>query len=143
VPNVNAFICPGTRNNVRTNTILDASTGQRILQDLLNNALGGAAGSNGHSYELLGAIHGESNKITQALCRTYALQYNMAMKGFIPGPSGFWHLHDSDDADANEKWDKPDNHGDAGGNVAYCDGHCAWVTSRRHDYEWRITRDIN
>src|SRR5438046_1626321 len=45
IPNVNAFVCPGTRNNIRTNTILDPWSQTYILRDLMDNAIGGAAGT--------------------------------------------------------------------------------------------------
>lgn len=135
-----AFVCPGTRNHVRTNSILDSYSGLRVLRDLLDNAPQGAAGTNGHSYEVLGEVR-TVNKVSQRFCDTYVLQYHPTLKGTKPGPSNFWLYHDSDDAGNNNKWDKPDNHGNSGGNVTYCDGHAAWVRNRVHDEQWMITRD--
>ena len=63
VPNVNAFVCPGTRNGVRTNTVLDSYSNQQVRQDLLDNAPQGAPGTNGHSYEILGEVR-TVNKVT-------------------------------------------------------------------------------
>jgi prepilin-type N-terminal cleavage/methylation domain-containing protein/prepilin-type processing-associated H-X9-DG protein len=142
VPNFNAFVCPGTFNRVRTNLIADPYSGQNVLVDLLDNAPGGRHGTNGHSYEVLGEVR-VVNKVTQQFCNNYALQYNNKYKGMKPGPSKFWLLHDSDDAGTNNLWDKADNHGAEGGNVAYCDGHAGWVPNKRHDEEWTITRDSN
>ena len=51
-------------------------------------------------------------------------------------------MHDTDDAGANNAWDKPDCQDDAGGYVAYCDGRVSWVSNKRRDTEWKITRDI-
>ncbi len=137
-----AFICPGTRNHVRTNTVLDAYSNQRVLQDLLDNCPQGALGTSGHSYEVLGEVR-TVNKVTQEFCNSYALEHHPSLKGTRPGPSAFWLYHDCDDAGTNNKWDRPDNHADLGGNVTYCDGHAAWVSNKRHDEEWRITRDAS
>ena len=60
-----------------------------------------------------------------------------------PGPTAFWLYFDSDDAGTNLEWNKKDNHGDAGGNVAYADGHAAWVPNKKHNFEWNRTRDLN
>src|SRR6476646_8882843 len=97
VPNVNAFVCPGTRNVVRTNTVIDPYSNQRLLLDLMDNAPQGAPGTNGHSYEILGVVR-TINKVTQSFCQNYALEYHPTLKGMKPGPSKFWWLHDSDDA---------------------------------------------
>src|ERR1041385_6152105 len=140
VPNVKAFVCPGTANVVRTNLVLDHCSTQQVLQDLLDNAPQGAQGTNGHSYEILGEVR-TVNKMTQSFCLNYALEYHPTLKGMKPGPSKFWWLHDSDDAGVNNKWDAPDNHGVFGGNVIYCDGHSSWLPNKRHDEEWMITRD--
>ncbi len=140
IPALGAFVCPGTRNYVRTNTVLDAYSNQRVLLDLMDNCPQGARGTNGHSYEVLGEVR-TVNKVTQRFCESYVLQYHPALKGTKPGPSGFWLFHDCDDAGANNKWDKPDNHGVLGGNVTYCDGHAAWVPQKKHSEQWMITRD--
>ena len=133
--------CPGTRNSVGTSTTLNGITGQLLIRDLTDNATGGRDGTNGHSYEILGEVH-VTNKVTQTFCQTYVLKGNShGLKGSKPGPSAFWHVHDTDDAGTNNKWDKLDNHGADGGIVGYCDGHAAWLPNKRHDYEWSITRD--
>jgi prepilin-type N-terminal cleavage/methylation domain-containing protein/prepilin-type processing-associated H-X9-DG protein len=138
IATLGAFLCPNTMNNVRTNRMTDQWSGESVLRDLTDNAPGGRPGTNGHSYEVLGEVR-TTNKVTMQFCLSYTLQYHPSkMK---PGPSGFWLMHDSDDAGANNQWDKPDNHADQGGNVVYCDGHAAWVPNKRRDYEWNITRD--
>lgn len=142
VPALGAFICPNTRNNIRTNQIQDPVSKEYVLRDLTDNAPGGRPGTNGHSYEVLGEVRGI--KVTQAFCNSYTLQYHPQLKntGYKPGPSGFWLLHDCDDAGAkNNVWDTEDNHGAFGGNVTYCDGHANWVPNSKHNAEWMITRD--
>lgn len=138
--NLNAFICPGSRNNLRTNTIKPFGLNEYRVHDLMDNAAGGRPGTNGHSYEVLGDVRG--GKVTQNYVQTYSLEYHPTQKGHKPGPTAFWLFHDADDAGVNVLWDPADNHGADGGNVAYCDGHAAYVTSKRRVTEWPITRDL-
>jgi prepilin-type processing-associated H-X9-DG protein len=118
-------------------------TTKQVIYDLLDNAAGGAAGVNGHSYEVLGSIR--DIQVTQQMVQDYVLQYigspQDGLKGSKPGPSAFWLFHDSDDAGKNVVWDAPDAHAAFGGNVAYCDGHARWVPTRQRITEWQITRD--
>ena len=96
--------------------------------------------TNGHSFEILGSIR--DNKVTENLLQAYTLQAFPGMIGMKPGPSAYWLFHDQDDAGQNIIWDGTDNHGAAGGNVAYGDGHAAWVTTKKRIVEWQITRDL-
>ena len=147
IPALKVFVCPSTKNNIRTNLVtvtMYDGTKKDVLDDLLNTAVGGAAGTNGHSYEVLGSIR--EIKVTQQFVQDYVLQYIGAplanLKGSKPWPSAFWLFHDSDNAGKNIIWDAPDNHGAFGGNVAYCDGHAKWVTTKQRITEWQITRDL-
>lgn len=139
IPALGAFVCPSTFNKIGTNLILDFKSQEYLMRSLTDNAVGGRPGTNGHSYEVLGEVR--TKKVTQNFCQTYALEYHPQLKGSKPGPSGFWLLHDSDDAGINNKWDAPDNHSVQGGNVVYCDGHAAWVQNKKHAEQWMITRD--
>ncbi len=132
-----AFLCPATRNGIATN--LMSYGGELIVRSLTDNA-GGKLRTNGHSYEILGEVR-TTNKVTQAFCQSYALQFHATLRGFKPGPAGFWLLYDCDEDDKNNKWDAADAHGNLGGNVTYCDGHAGWVKNSKHDEEWMITRD--
>jgi len=144
ISNPNSFVCLGTRNNIRTNTQYDASAGRFLLRDLFDNADGGRDGSNGHSYEVLSDIGSDTkNRLTENLVLTYVIQTFTPLIGTRPGPTAFWLYFDSDDAGTNLEWNKKDNHGDAGGNVAYADGHAAWVPNKKHNFEWNRTRDLN
>jgi prepilin-type processing-associated H-X9-DG protein len=147
VPALKAFICPSTKNNLRTKLFtftLSDGTQKHVLDDLMDNAAGGAVGTNGHSFEVLGSIR--SLKVTQQFVQDYVLQFIgsplASLKGSKPGPSALWLFHDSDDAGKNIVWDGPDAHGVFGGNVAYCDGHAKWVTTKQRITEWQITRDL-
>ena len=146
-PNLNAFVCPSTRNNVRPNTILDFASGLTLISDLRDNAPGGGAGTNGHSYEVLGSItsgvsRNITNKVTQSFAFAFTLQHYGPMRGSKPGPSRIWLMLDSDDAGTSGVlWDAGDNHGKDGGNVVFCDGHSEWMSSKRRVVEYAITRD--
>jgi hypothetical protein len=141
VPSAKVFVCPGTKNNVRADVwSLDPYSGQNVLKDLLNNATGGAQGTNGHSYEIIGAVRG--TKVSEAFYGNYVEQANELFLGSKPGASRFWLFYDSDDAGVNNVWDEPDNHGVKGGNVTYGDCHANWVKNwKPHNDEFRITLD--
>ena len=144
IPGPNCFICPATRNSIRTNSQFDASAGRDLLVDLFVTALGGRDGTNGTSYEVLSEIgNNTANRLTQNLVLTYTLQTFTPLIGTRPGPSAFWVFFDSDNAGTNVEWDKLDNHREGGGNVAYCDGHAAWLPNKKHHFEWNRTRDLN
>jgi prepilin-type N-terminal cleavage/methylation domain-containing protein/prepilin-type processing-associated H-X9-DG protein len=142
------YVCPATRNLVRTNTTFVVSLKENRISDLMHVA-GSPAYTNGHSFEILGSIRdtkvnpNAETKVTQTYLLTHTLQYVPGMIGAIPGPSTYWLFHDQDDAGQNIIWDIADNHGSAGGNVAYADGHAAWVSSKRRITEWQITRDLS
>lgn len=141
IPAVKTFVCPGTRNNVRIDAFtLDTKTGEKFLTDAWKHAAGGAAGTNGTSYEILGEIR--SNKVSQVFYNNYIEAYNELFLGSKPGPTRFWLFYDGDDAGANNNyWDPQDNHGAAGGNVAYGDCHAGWVSQKKHNDEFRISID--
>jgi prepilin-type processing-associated H-X9-DG protein len=63
--------------------------------------------------------------------------------GLRPGPSGIWLIYDSDNGGINVEPDAADAHGAEGSNVAYCDGHAAWVRRSQWRWQWNITRDDN
>jgi prepilin-type N-terminal cleavage/methylation domain-containing protein len=135
-----AFLCPGTRNSIRLDvTVIDPSTNDKILKDLFQNANGGALGTNGHSYEVIGAV--QATKIRQTFYSGYVPKNNELTKGSVPGPCGYWLLYDSDDAGKNNVWDGPDNHGALGGNAIYGDCHANWVKNKRHNDEFRMSLD--
>jgi len=152
VPNVNSFVCPATKNTVDISTpanfIMNLLSQQKEVRDLQNVATDKNT-PHGISYEVLGEVR--SNKVTQTFCNNYALIYNSNYTPgtFKPGPAGFWFFHDSDEgpradgSSGNNELNASDNHGIYGGNVAYCDGHAAWVTRNRWRMEWNITRDAN
>src|SRR5438309_1085128 len=102
IASLRTFICPSTQNVIRTNTTLDARTGERLITDLLNNAPNGRGPGNGMSYEIFGEIpsgRGDNAefKKTQNRVNGYRLQYAGNFNGLLPGPSAIWLIVDADD----------------------------------------------
>src|SRR5205823_554256 len=146
---------PGTQNVVNPNLFLTVfiPDPQKIVKDLTDNS--GTKGStpHGHSFEVLGAIQqvvpgagarALTNKVTMNFAQSFAnYNNNNVPKGFRPGPSAVWLMFDQDDPGTNLILDDQDNHGKAGGNVVYCDGHAAWVQRSDWRRQYNITRDGN
>ena len=151
IANLKSFICPSTRNAVGPMlTALYADNFQKYLLDLSRTAPNKEA-TNGHSYEVLGNIRVETGgppqvarpKVTQNFLQSHVLKYNTKAIGFKPGPSATWIIYDSDNGGINVEPDAADSHGADGSNVAYCDGHAAWVRRSEWRWQWNITRDDN
>ena len=74
--------------------------------------------------------------------KTTQLPYSSA--GQSIGPSDIWIIYDADDQATlpaggvdptrkNDNYPDPgDNHGSAGGNVVFCDGHAQWVAQKNY-----------
>ena len=141
------YVCPSTRNYIGTNLTYVLSLKENRLADLTATAKNPGF-TNGHSFEILGSLRTATDapntetKVTQSFLLTHPLQYVPGMIGSIPGPSAYWLFHDQDNQGQNVVWDKGDNHGEAGRNVTYADGHSAWVTTKKRIVEWHITRDL-
>ena len=115
--------------------------------DLISNA-GGKDQQYGSSYEVSGYLNsylntGNNNnnkRKTQISCAGYAtkiteLPYTTA--GQYIGPADIWIIYDADDRYANDPArqndnypDRGDNHGTAGANVVFCDGHAQWIPQK-------------
>jgi prepilin-type N-terminal cleavage/methylation domain-containing protein/prepilin-type processing-associated H-X9-DG protein len=115
--------------------------------DLIQNA-GGKDQLYGSSYEVSGYLNsylntGNNNnnkRKTQKTCLGYTtkitqLPYSAA--GQYIGPSDIWIIYDADDKFSsdpdrqNDNYpDRGDNHGTAGANVVYCDGHAQWLPQK-------------
>jgi prepilin-type processing-associated H-X9-DG protein len=151
IPNLKSFICPDTRNYVNPNlTALYGDNFQKYLVDLSKTATDKNA-TNGHSYEVLGNIRVSSTgnplvdrpKVTESFLNGHVLNYYAKALGQKPGPPGIWLIYDSDNGGINVEPDDADAHGKDGSNVAYCDGHAAWVKRSEWRRQWNITRDDN
>jgi prepilin-type N-terminal cleavage/methylation domain-containing protein/prepilin-type processing-associated H-X9-DG protein len=121
--------------------------GGTYVVDLINNA-GGREQPYGSSYEVSGYLNSYLNtgnnfnnkRKTQISCAGYVtkiteLPYSTA--GQYIGPADIWIIYDADDryasdpARQNDHYPDPgDNHGTAGANVVFCDGHAQWIAQR-------------
>ena len=119
----------------------------KYVVDLIQNA-GGKDQPYGSSYEVSGYLNSYLNtgnnfknkRKTQKTCDGYTtkitqLPYTSA--GQYIGPTDIWIVYDADDRYAsdpsrqNDNYpDRGDNHGTAGANVVFCDGHAQWVPQK-------------
>jgi prepilin-type N-terminal cleavage/methylation domain-containing protein len=116
ISDLKIFICPNTKNVIR-----ERVGHQGRLQDLNNNAPGGAKDNKGgHSYEFFGIFElGEragkiKNPLTAAGIESQAVL-----------------VLDADDSGKNNCPDETNNHGPAGWNWGYADMHAEWITCRQ------------
>ena len=141
---VNCFACPSTRNRVRPDVMGEnAFDGRPGLQDLIQSAasIGAVCGKSYSIYPFMGdGVWTEIEMSTgtrlipwvkKSLSTVNAFHHrhdNLGMKGVVPGPAGIFLLLDINYRGGwNGHPDSGDNHGDSGGNVAFCDGHAEWV----------------
>ncbi len=143
------FICPATKNTVRTNVSVNAMTGKSGLTDLQKFAVN--KDTNGYSYENFswwrsdktGAAHESTVSTTMSpqvrktesrLARRKHMSFSdgLGKFGVVPGPSLTWLILDGDNQGTtiyNDFPDKGDNHGDEGANAVFGDSHVEWVKS--------------
>ena len=115
ISNLKTFICPSTKNVIRENVRRRGK-----IQDLFNNASGGAQDkSGGHSYEFFGVFQlGErAGKVKNPLT-TAGIESQAVL------------VLDADDTGKNNCPDETNNHGSAGWNWGYADMHAEWITCR-------------
>jgi len=139
---LNTFVCPSTQNFIRITNQVRNWLGEISLYDLTQFAL--SKKSPRSSYEVFG-YWGYSSQPTKSARKTAAnvltwryqytpqYPYGKAYKGTIAGPSRAWLFLDGDggyDGTRNNIPDPIDNHGSAGGNISFCDGHVEFVSGR-------------
>jgi prepilin-type N-terminal cleavage/methylation domain-containing protein len=124
-----------------------------IIKDLQQTAGGRLVTTNAHSYEVAGFLHGDDDNLlvrkttssitsyTYQLINTGFPQYDF--RGQRASPSELWLFYDGDDSDSkdptlqnNDYPDPGDNHGAAGENIAFCDGHVEWVSQKSYLRSW-------
>ena len=141
------YTCPSTGNQVRREMTVGARQGQ-MLTDLLDTAPD--VGSPGASYRVLASFGrpGTTTGKVQSTVVSYAHQRDaFGMRGWVPGPSQVWLYADSDKRRPGLRgslpnWpDRYDNHGTAGGNVSFCDGHAEFVRQRDYFYRYELSQD--
>jgi len=141
-----SYACPSTQNYVRTNKTTYG--GVQYYTDLLDN--GRDAKSTGTSYECFGTfsfVIGNQTvgaKKTESRVSAHTLSGTADKTGFAPGtkpgPSKVFLVFDADDGNGkpvppavNNFPDVTDNHGEAGANFTFCDGHARWVPRKFYD----------
>ncbi len=132
--------------------------GATYVPDLVTNAEG-KNGDFGSSYEISGYLNtivfgGTLNptggkRKTDKICAAYAYaSITVDIKGQSGGPSDLWIVYDADDqvpgdpTRKNDNYPDPgDNHGSAGANVVFCDGHAEWVPQKKYFYSFERGTD--
>jgi prepilin-type N-terminal cleavage/methylation domain-containing protein/prepilin-type processing-associated H-X9-DG protein len=130
----------------------DRIHGSTYVTDLTVNA-GGKDQLYGSSYECSGYLNSYLNtgnniktdgsqRKTQNRCSPYSIKLTLlpyASAGQSIGPSDIFIIYDADDRYAadptrlNDNYpDSGDNHGAAGGNMVFCDGHAQWVAQKNY-----------
>ena len=147
------FVCPSTQNFIGTNTVTHPMNGRTVLADMLVQAqrrqsqTAGGADIRGVSYEIFGFMNNPPSTTThyyygttvytggikksEKTIQNYTHKHlEFGLEGQRIGPDKIWIIFDGDRAgpDAvNNYPDKNDNHGAAGVNILFCDGHVEWV----------------
>jgi prepilin-type N-terminal cleavage/methylation domain-containing protein/prepilin-type processing-associated H-X9-DG protein len=166
VSTLKTFICPSTDNYIPTNQGKHEVTGEPGLRYLFRTA-GGKAKKPGSSYEVFGFMNFNGGSTTdllingrletvagikksQTTVQTHAHRFNaFGLKGAIAGPTRVWLILDADEKysespEVHQNYpDKIDNHGDAGGNVQFCDGHAEWVPRNKYLFSFEMSQDEN
>ncbi|MCW5557051.1 MAG: prepilin-type N-terminal cleavage/methylation domain-containing protein [Verrucomicrobiae bacterium] len=159
VPSVRTYICPSTRNVVRTNRLFDRRLGQYTslidLQDVAPNR-----DTNGYSYEIYafmrvigtetaGAVPKTSHNV-QTYARHNASSGFGFQKGEVPGPANIWIFIDADEGGKyggvarglNDRPDVWDNHRGDGYNAVFCDGHAEWIPGKQFRRRLELSQDL-
>jgi prepilin-type N-terminal cleavage/methylation domain-containing protein/prepilin-type processing-associated H-X9-DG protein len=143
--NLQVFVCPNTQNMI-SNTTQVVST-KTVVSDLLNNCPQGRKAGRGTSYEIFGSMSSATGtKKSEKAIDNFVLAVNFPNRGMKPGPTRVWLFGDADDQPPgryNNYPDATDNHGVAGLNIMYCDGHAAWLPVKRYLEEYNLSFDDN
>jgi prepilin-type N-terminal cleavage/methylation domain-containing protein len=155
VPSVRTYVCPSTRNNVRTNTARDRITGASLgLVDLMDVAK--HPYTNGYSYEIYGHMWGIGPESAGSIPKTQQTVNNyvhknsaFGLQGTVPGPANIWIFVDADEDGfyngrqaLNDRPDPMDNHKGDGHNAAFLDGSARWIPAKLFGYTLELSQDI-
>jgi len=161
---VKIFFCPATRNGAEAEKHRRWDKGEQmtIYTDIAHVAASAAA-IGGYSYDSLlwfadmenywnGNLDTDETsrfvEKTLSNIQTYThVNEAFGMEGRIFGPSRVWLFTDNDcagDNGYNRYWPEPiNNHGAAGGNTAFGDGHVEWIPRRDYVYKHEASQDNN
>ncbi|HEY4285307.1 MAG TPA: DUF1559 domain-containing protein [Chthoniobacterales bacterium] len=134
IKNTKSFTCPATKNNINDTPTIITPYGVTVPKDLLKHALGDRVGTNGTSFEILGDFDGTTGpKKTESTVRSPSMTFLMVDADDV------WPANNANDV--NNYPDSPDdNHGSAGGNMNFCDGHAEWVVQRNWSNVWYMSQ---
>jgi hypothetical protein len=123
-------------------------SGRKIVADLTGNCPAGRLAGRGTSYEIFGRMSNATNdKKSERAVSSFILTVNTANRGMKPGASRVWLFSDADDPNPsggiNNYPDKTDNHGAAGDNLMYCDGHAEWLPTKKYLDAYNLSFDDN
>ncbi|MGO8698787.1 MAG: type II secretion system protein [Limisphaerales bacterium] len=157
---VKIFFCPATKNGEFAANRVGKEDNQIFYYNLLVPAEGANA-TMGYSYDPILWFadmedfwngNRDSNKNSRFVTKTLANIVNFAhaneafgMRGKQFGASRTWLLTDNDDwGHDNKFWPEPNNnHGAAGANTAFADGHAAWIPRLNYVYQYEASQDNN
>ncbi len=147
VANYDSFVCPSTANFIRPEVkSRHPETGEPVIRDLLNTAATHLR-EPGHSYELYGYMGGDScavKKTAQNVVDWTHENETFDLEGRQVGPADIWLFTDGDDGfqgTINNFPDEVDNHGKAGANVGFTDGHAEWISRDDFVFRWELSQD--
>ncbi len=157
--NLNSFVCPSTQNFIRTNGFVNTATGEFQFTDLRAFATSRNYYP-GHSYENFSwwrspdefsdgrrGTQKTESRVNSHKHAASGANCQLGLAGTVPGPSQTYFQVDADSAYAsyagaiNDYPDAGDNHGAAGHNMNFADGHAEWVTTKGNRY--LIVRDLS
>jgi len=124
------------------------TSGSKLVADLMGNCPNGRLAGRGTSYEIFGVMSEKTQqKKSERAINSFSLVVNTANFGMKPGTSQVWLFADADDPNPsggiNNYPDKTDNHGDAGANIMYCDGHAEWLPTKKYLNAYNLSFDDN
>lgn len=150
VPAAKSYTCPATPHQVRINVYTNKpGSTVKLLGDLVKIAPKNPTGGiyPGTSYEVLGMTR--ASKKTQQSTLAYKLAFYNGARNSIPGPVNTFLMVDKDndtparaDGQTNYPTEK-DNHGKDGSDMNFCDGHAAFIVTKKWNKTWNISQDTN
>lgn len=145
LPDTKIVICPSTRNQVNMRLVSGKKKIKETQQMVtvytdLSDAADNREDRTGHSYEIFawhsagifpsGLKYDKSDRITVPTTRKPAIQFIIAESDQDPDKNGAGGLVFGVQVWNNWPDEATNNHGKAGGNIGFLDGHGEWVTHR-------------
>lgn len=138
ISSADVFVCPSTKNFIRK----DRMRRDSIID--LEQAVGHSGQAPGSSFEVFGFMNWTTRKTVSSVEKYVHKSATYEFQGYKPGPSQIWLILDADhgySGTINNYPDGVDNHGDAGANVVFCDGHAEWIPRGSYSRSYEIAQD--